>query len=432
MVRLDLSPTDLPLTPGCWHILVDVLVEGRGLRGGAQGSTCVYCRRAAESAELARGSYNVARAEFAYDRQHAIYYKTYNSDVPPTGDPFDDDSAAAFRKAFVTEEATWPELQHDGGLGFLLGAHVYHALGEGARARYCEKVLRRTVGVILERMHAGDGRLLSVLGVDAGRGPGRHSRQQDGFALKFLAQTFFHFRFGCGEDPAFARSVLAGARPMYDYQVREPLDPGCGASGCRVYDGRILAGIAWYCLAWHAEHGEWPSEAHKAIHCAVGFGRELLSHDDWYDAGCLVENECHIWCGNMNLLNGLLPVRRMLELGAGSPYVRPHIEFAVRRAFEFLTRTSGAVTGRPAFVPKLTSQWAAGNMFEICDEFLRQVGEDEGVRRLREHLVYHAGAGIVNCFHRNNTSGAVLMASPEYRALLPEPPLPWDLAGQGG
>jgi hypothetical protein len=197
-----------------------------------------------------------------------------------------------------------------------------------------------------------------------------------------------------------------------------------------VYDGRILAGMAWYCLAVRAATGGYPEggAARRVARFAELLGRQCLAHHGWYDAGCLKEGECHTWCGNMNLLNGLLPVRRMLlDVGEGwAQNLFPHVDAAVEAAFQFLGRTSGAVTGRSPFVPSRTSKWAAGNMLEICDEYLRQVREDPGVRQLWKHVVHNAGSGIIECFHRNDTTGAIMMSCPEYRALGPAPPLPWD------
>ena len=200
-----------------------------------------------------------------------------------------------------------------------------------------------------------------------------------------------------------------------------------------MYDGRILAGLAWFCLAHKALLGGYPANGAlaKVQRCGELFARHALAHNGWYDAGCLTEGECHVWCGNMNLLNGLLPLRRILvdpSSGGRASHIRPHIEAGVGRAFEFLTRTNGAITGGKPFVPTVTSQWAAGNMYEICDDYLSQVGENVSVRQLMGHLVLGAGSGIVNCFHRNNTSGAVMMHCDEYRALDPKPPLPWDRA----
>ena len=63
-------------------------------------------------------------------------------------------------------------------------------------------------------------------------------------------------------------------------------------------------------------------------------------------------------------------------------------------------------------------------------QFTRLVNESHDIeekRRLMEDLVLGAGSRIVSCFHRNNVSGALLLASPEYQDLPDQPPLPWEI-----
>jgi hypothetical protein len=205
----------------------------------------------------------------------------------------------------------------------------------------------------------------------------------------------------------------------------------CSDYRCKVYDGRILAGVSWYALAYRDAKGSWPTgeTAGTLVQSAVAFSEHVFANDGWYDQGCLQENEIHGWCGNMNTLNGLLPALRVAQQDEAEPGQRATIERGIHEAFRFLVRSSGVVMDRPAFVPTMTSQWAAGNLYEIADEYLRVFGENGaeslGVRRLRDHLLLGAGAGIIDCFHRNNTSAAVLYSCPEYEALDPKPPLPW-------
>ena len=434
-LQMDIAPADLALTPGCWHLRIDAVADGNSLAGADVGSAVVYARRPGESLAHARGSFNLARAEFAWDRTYGIHYMQYRSEIPATGDPFSENNADRHRREFVSAEDTWPELQHDGGLGFLLAACVFDALGEPGRTKYCEKVMKRTVSVITELMAAGDGRLMSVRDSEHKRAQRYHCKQQDGFALKFLAQVYFYFRFGPGSDAAYAADVLARAGLIFKYQIDQPLEPYCGECGCCVYDGRILAGLAWYSLAHRAENGDWPADEAetKVLRFAEVLTRQLLNNHGWYDGGCLVEAQCHIWAGNMNLLNGLLPVRRIIAIDAAqAENIEYHIEQGTKVAFDFLTRTNGSVTGYRSFVPTSTSLWAAGNMYELCDEYLRQVGEDRGVRLLMEDLVLGAGSQLIGCFHRNNTSGAVMMHCQEYRDLEQRPALPWDRPGAMG
>ncbi len=420
-LQLDIASKDLPLTPGCWHLLVDVQLDGKSLAGLDKGSAVVYARKADESWEHCRASYNLARVEFAWDRKYKVYYKEYKADLPPTGDPFDDANDERFRKEYITAEGTAPELQHDGGVGFLEAAMAYHAIGERERAGFCEKAIRRTADAVRTVMHSEGGKIHYIKGVAEKRERYWHSRTEDGFVLKLLCQAYFYFRFGPGDDTAYARELLRFAKTMYDYTIRETLDLGVGRE-CKVYDGRILSGIAWYALARKAESGAYPDNIETVLDCASRFARHCLSHDGWYDDGCYEEGECHIWCGNLNLLNGLLPACRIArDLGPG---VRPEIKQGAIEAFRFITQTNGVVAKRANFVPTLVSQWAVGNLYELCDEYLRQIGPDQGVSRWLGELNFKTA--MVNCVHRNNTSGALLMLSSEYRQLKEKPALPWD------
>ena len=88
----------------------------------------------------------LAMTELAFDRQDQVYFTGYHEQIPDWGDPFDDEHAPAYRATFMKRDDLWAELHHDGGLGFLLAAHVYHTLGEHERARFCERALRRVEG----------------------------------------------------------------------------------------------------------------------------------------------------------------------------------------------------------------------------------------------------------------------------------------------
>lgn len=61
-----------------------------------------------------------------------------------------------------------------------------------------------------------------------------------------------------------------------------------------------------------------------------------------------------VWCGNMNLLNGLLPIRHIildyLNEDQGQRGALGKVNEGIREAFRFLTSTSGYVTKGPAFV----------------------------------------------------------------------------------
>lgn len=451
-LSLDISQKDLPLSPGCWLLLVDIESDGKSLAWPDVGCALVYAKAAGESALHARASYNLSLLEFAWDSDFSVHYTTYHASLPATGDPCDEANRERFRREFVTREDTSPELQHDGGLGLLYAAHVFHALGETDHAAFCDKALRRTAGVITDLMLDDKGRVWAIKSCKDGRKPAFAVLQQECFALKILCQIYFYFRFGPNPDQAYARSLLDVARAVFDFQVKEPLIPGCGMmgftkpghtdswactpEGCKVYDGRILSGLAWYCLAYRAEHGQYPPEdgteparLDRVLNCGEVFARQVLGDKGWYDAGCLLEEAGHIYCGNMNVLLGLLPTRRILrELGRDTHPV----ETGIREAFRFLTQTSSAITGEPMCRPLVSGMWAVCAICEICQEYLREFGDDKCVQLYEEQFVLRTSLLPVTCYHRSNTSGAALLHCDEYRALATKPALPWNAANTGG
>jgi hypothetical protein len=426
-----LLPEQLALAPGCWHVTVDVEAQGHQLAGARCGSALVYVRRRDESTLHARGSFNLGRIDFGWDDEYEVYFKTWRSQLPPSGLPYAEDTREEFLEQYIVEEITAPELQHDGGIGILQSAIVFHALGEKERAAYCEHVLRRTAHTVVVQMMDDEGGLHYLQGRDEKRKQGIRSRQQAGFALKFLAQMYYYFVQGAGADAAYGRELLAKSRPVFMDLMDHGLGVDCSDYRCKVYDGRILAGVAYYALAHQAEKGDWPAarDAEAMVQCAVDFSEHLHTNNGWYDAHCQAENQIHGWCGNMNTLNGLLPVHRIARAMGAPKETIASIEDGIHEAFRFLASTSGAVTGDPAFIPTNVSQWAAGNMYEICEEYLHRFGEDGpqagGVARLADHLLLNAGAHIVDCFHRNCTTGAVMMSCPEYQELECKPQLPW-------
>ena len=439
-LALDIPASDLNLTPGCWVLIVDLLEKGRSLAEIDVGCAVVYAKGAIESVLHARASYNLAGMELLFNRKLNLYCAGSLAKVPATGDPFDDSNFSRYESTFLPwpKWHVWPEHEHDAGVGVLYGALVFHALGETDRARYCEKVLKRLAYVLMNHMHDGKGQL-RLLDIDHGKITREfYAINQAGFALKYLCQVYFYFRFGPGNDREYARQLLSRLEPVYRYQVNQSLEGGRAESGCRVYDGRVLSGPPWYCLAYLAEHGAFPADVKQdvgvksIIKRTVECGREMMAQNGWHDAGCFVEAECHPWCGNINMLNAFLPVLRIVRARqaqgeANMIYIRRHIEKSAREAFRFLNQTNGVVTNQTkAYIPTAeTLGWLGGNLYELCQEYLQKVENDPGVEQLRDHQYLCADYAFIH-YPCVNLYAAALFSSPEYRALTRKPGLPWD------
>jgi len=417
--RVQLFPGDVSLPTGSYHVRVDALREGASVCGPNAGSCELYVAREGESPNHVLGSYFLSRAAYAWHPGRKLYNRN-TPKLPPTLDPFDPNAIDAYWKKVGDTWELHPELLHDGGVGYLHGAEVYRALGETDRVEFCETVMKRTIASIFDHMIGEDGKLSAIRWT--GETPKRiyHIRQQDGFVLKFLSQAFLYFRDVAG-DEEYARALFEKMQPMADHQFSQENPLGCGG-GCKVYDGRILAGLTYYCLTEREATGAF-NEAHvkTALDFAQRAGRHCLAERGWYDEDCYVEGRCHIGFGTQNILCGLLPARR-IALATGDEKLAGYLGDAAMAGFDFLARTNGALTGYLQWIPARHSGWANGNMHEILDEIKSQDlarGElpQAQLDWYYKNLWYPRFDYWVLAFHRADILATVIMECGEYKAL---------------
>jgi hypothetical protein len=430
-IRLRIPGNRFVLPPGCWHILLDVMQGEKSLAGTHAGSTEVYVRAGGESSLYSRSCHNLARAEFAFDRRQGVYLPAYQALLPDSIDPFSDEDAPAFCSRFATAERLTPEMIHHGGLGFLLAAHAFHALGNEERAQYCEESVSRAAHVLCERMKDENGRLHALLGAEHPREPGEHRRATDALALKFLCQAYFYFRNGPREEKDYARYLLDEAKDLFRCQLDQPLEVG-GGGDCRADDGRLLAGAAWYLLAHKSEHGQYfsPDARQAVVDFAAEAARELLAGDGWYDRGCSEEDDKHLWRANLDLVSGLLPVwrvvRELSERGDDQACAaREQIREGVEHGLLALTHPGTTLPDVPPVLPSALPDELRGAAWEVCEQYRTSFGEEPSVQRFAGQLGARTDGAITGSFADLAGWGAALHLTSEYQTLEQKPPLPW-------
>ncbi len=415
--RIVVTPDVIALPPSSYHVRLEPLRSGQSLCGPQAGSCELYVAREGESANHVLGSFFLSRVAYTWDEEHKLHWRNIPK-LPPSGDPFDPAGRATFAQAVKADLQMHPELKHDGGVAFLHGAEVFRKLGEMDRAAFCEQVLKRTIEEVLTIMLAEDGRLYARKWDGKTAKPIYHIRQQDGFVLKLLSQSYLYFRT-VARDKAYANDLFRRMQPMVKYQFSQPNPLGCGGSGCKVYDGRILAGLAYYCHAERAATGEL-NEEHVAT--TLKFAREAaahcLAHRGWYDNDCYKEGKCHIGFGTQNIMCGLLPSRR-LALLEGDQKLAEYLGDAAVAGFDFLARTNGKITGEIQWIPSRHSQWANGNMHEILDELRAQkLGRSDMLDWYYAKLWQPAYGFWVLAFHRCDILATPLLECAEYKQAL--------------
>lgn len=383
-----LTAEDVKLSPSSYHVRVDVMRGDRSLSPIAPGACQIYITCEGESPKHMFASFVASLASYMWDEKRKIYYHMLPGNLSPLGDPFDPVARPIYERALRVEivrmrfecwtgrhpmEVCVPEAQHDGGSGFLRAAAAFRKMGEPARAHFCEQAVKRIIDAVLSR-----GVITNEQGM-AGMtfyGP----RQQHNILLKLLCDTCLYFRDMVG-DEAYSQTLYESIRLIGAYQMAQP--NVLGASEGKVYDGRVLVGLATYCLTKRAVDGEFNKEHVETVFdFASSISEHTVLHRGWHDNDGM---EGHDGYGTMNALWGLLAARR-IALAIGHQNMAETFKKGIGTGFDFLARTNGCITGHTQWIPSRHGAWCAGDTHEMLNEMERQFGEDKALEWYRLHL----------------------------------------------
>lgn len=421
----ELSSDELPLNPGAWLVIADLVREGKSLCGGRVGAAEVYVRRPDESRAHALASFQVAHAGFNHDRLFGGHFVGMKALIPSTYDPLADETWPQWLKLYSGDTGKFLELLHDGGFGILHCAKVFRALGEVDRAEFAERIVTDDVLFILEKMVQEDGKVhcchdeLEQKWPELKAGHSTNTAdilQNDGFVLKLACQLYFHCKDLPGGD-ALAERIMKRAAIL----ARHVCDPKwLPCQGCSVYDGRTISGQAWWVLAAEDYTGVVPlPEAETVVrNCIAASTQAIISHG-WYDRGCLVEGGCHVGYGAQNIINALQPGFRVAELINRSGDAG-HMALALRSLYTFLVETNAVITGQPLWRPTRHSSWSNGHMYVLCSEYLRDFEENPRIRTYRDQIGANflrdttGNDGGISKWHGLDALATIIYSCPEY------------------
>ncbi|MCK4590232.1 MAG: hypothetical protein KAT86_00660, partial [Candidatus Latescibacteria bacterium] len=386
--KVILTAEDINLKPSSYHVRVDVMRGEHSLSPKAPGSCQIYVTREGESPKHMFASFIASRTAYMWDERQKIYYHMLPGNLSPSGDPFDPAARPIYERALRVEiarmrfggwtgrhpmEVCVPEAQHDGGSGLLRAAGAFRKMEETERACFCEQAVKRIIDAVLARKIETHEK--GVTGMTF-YGP----RQQHNILLKLLCDACLYFRDVVG-DNRYTQKLYEPIRLIGAYQMAQP--NVLGASEGKVYDGRVLVGLATYCLTEYAVDGEF-NEAHveTVLDFASRMSEHTVLHQGWHDDGGM---EGHDGYGTMNALWGFLPARR-IALETGHEDLAESLKKGIWAAFDFLARTNGGITGHTQWIPSRHGCWCAGDTHEMLDEMERQFGAHKIVAWYRLHL----------------------------------------------
>jgi hypothetical protein len=247
--KVILTAEDISLKPSSYHVRVDVMRGDRSLSPKAPGSCQIYVTREGESPKHMFASFIASRTAYMWDERQKIYYHMLPGNLSPSGDPFDAAARPIYERALRVEiarmrfggwtgrhpmEVCVPEAQHDGGSGLLRAAGAFRKMEETERACFCEQAVKRIIDAVLARKietHEKGQAGITFYG----------PRQQHNILLKLLCDACLYFRDVVG-DNRYAQKLYEPIRLIGAYQMAQP--NVLGASEGKVYDGRVLVGLA--------------------------------------------------------------------------------------------------------------------------------------------------------------------------------------------
>jgi hypothetical protein len=417
-LRLLIPAEILPMGAGCWHIVFDIISDGKSLLNTDVGAAVTYLREPGESLYYTRAGFNLARAELAYDRPHENYWQSYPARFPATGDPFNEEHLNAHPQKFDFGTEATPEDLARGGKGFLQAACVYAVLDDDNRLMYCEEVIDRIVNKLSDKLplpnKGQSGSKETVKKADV---------ENRSVALKFLSQLYFYYDNGPGDDRKKAKHIIAIAKGIFKEQL-QLLDASvllCSQNTLSRLTS--LDSLLWYCLAHKSEHGQFynPDVGNKII------DETRKMADKIKQPFTKRREECPAlqWEEQFTLLDTLTTAYRMAkeqESHGGNDIAKTLAEAVM----ENIERMESGVSKTLLFISDAPRK-LSGDLYELLSERFPPFVPQKTLTMYARVIVQSMPNSPMTRFADLNACGAMLQGCREYRGLKDRPHLPWNM-----
>lgn len=370
-VCLAVDLRDLP--GGYYHILADVLINGKSVLGIRKGSDDFYLMTAGESMTHAILSFRTGLAAWVSDRLNGGFMNRTRA-LPPAYDPFDARPAAyaEFLRHFAVMSFATCEAYEAGMGGLTIAAEAFRRTGETDRQHFAEDLLWSGCKALLRMQDACGGIITKANPLaDAGLAEGGPSDTRDCFyladqtaeAMHALASAALHFLRRGGEAEK-VRRLNAALRRSGDFlfvQARKDVD---GVSGviknlelfrrrdgtfrprehfeeghlCDVYQPRVLGGMAAAAIAFIRSGEPVPNGWLDAFVRTRGWMDRKMKPNGWFDWPCgfTTEGGCHTFLGNLYAGEGLFNAALALRLAGRVAEAQAAFKTA-HRAYRYVT-----------------------------------------------------------------------------------------------
>ncbi|MFW6457021.1 MAG: hypothetical protein ACOC0A_01890, partial [Planctomycetota bacterium] len=386
----------------------------QSLAGTDAGSTEIYIRSPGESRLFTIASCELGRAEYAFERDFGTYFSSYDCQLPATIDPFSDQDTQEFQKLFVHDDSLSLDTLHDAGVGVLLAAEAYRTMDCGDRVAYCEEIAARLVRILFEFMTDEDGQTYSLKGVSENRQHDNSTAAFSSLALSFLARVYFYFCQEPINNKNYARYVLANAKNIFRHRLAQ-YDQLLQDTSYSTWNPRVLAGLAFYCLAHKTEHGQFFSR--KAENALLDGSVSLANMLDDGESPLPHPNNPTDMSELVHTLSGLLAVYKISQTlgnrghdkaGTAMPQLKKGIERAREKLLTLPTDGASAVLAVPSRL--------LGTLYAMACQYSHTSGHSFTENPFSERFKKRQRDNEKSYLAELNSAGAELHLCPEYQA----------------
>jgi len=425
LTEVHVTPEDVYLGPGFYHVRVDLEQNGQRLTQSHPGSVYFYLAAENESLRFITASYWVGHLSFLLDPETNAVVGTWapGAPIPSSWDPFDASTRELWLAAHqavaapnlyrhqLRNQRGSAELFGDGGQGLLFAWYAYHAMGHGDRANFTRDLFNRACCDRLfrdEMVMADHYALIGWL----------HQ------AVRPITQACILFH----DDPVYGEWAEKTFADLRDW-MQEPynvikMSHYCVKGEYGGHTGRVFSSKSSFQLAHRLFRGGFYYD-----HTFTDTFQDLLAYAV-DEANFLIENNGHyldpaledFWekMANINMMNSF---STMLHLARETGHKEEAELFA--KTLRELVDTTSSLESRP-------SGWQRGDAWLICEKILRLLGDNPVAAAYRDDCIT-PGDFMPAAEQRYNQLTVLMFNSPEWKRvvdsgkdwqLLPELPRP--------
>ncbi|NLG14278.1 MAG: hypothetical protein GX561_08750 [Lentisphaerae bacterium] len=397
-----------------YHVLCDVIQDGKSVLGIYKGSDDLYVARPNESDTHQILSLRAGMAFWVKDLINGVFMHSTELTLPHTYDPFDatPEHYGQFLNRFAKLTGGVGEGYEAGMPGLAIAAEAYRKGGDLERQRYVESLLDSSTEAMLRMQYPSGGVVthrneLADMGIGKGGrsdSGGYYNSDQMGEWMRGLNYAALYYR----TDPTrkeWVKKINQACLNAGKYIVKHCVQDGVirhllineyqdgsvktriyhqEGRQCDVYQPRVLAGLSYTAFTLMKCGEKVPEDWWPLFDNTVKWMAAKMKPNGWFDWQCedKVEGGCHTFLGNIYAGEGLFGVF-MANRDANRPEQAEEAKKASHKAYRYVTDDCYIRGNRYRYPLEF---WVGPYVYWLFTEWESEIGIDSEFRDWLEVL----------------------------------------------